>query len=350
MDKLSKVKTLYAYEDGDAITPKMGVVIENGYGLQQYYDPNTGEVSQTRFDEHPAILYPLPWSSKQATYLVPQSGQWYYNNISDNAGILDSNGAVKSAYSSLFAVTTVTQNGMTFPALKIKGNLVDKTKNDYTDKYIYYVGTYRGKQFTCQQLIPVQAAVGDAYNLLVAVEGADGTGAETLSADNDFVKYTAYLQLAGNTISGVSFRWQHYENGAMKDISAMPGVEISGNTMIVRDAAVEGTELFRVAATYNGKTYYKTLEVSDVHDPLYIDEGCNITGDNIQKGETATFNPRVIERETGNDVTESGGWSFQYTIINRKDGSVNTDLTVSSLTYERILAVGGISVRVQANR
>ena len=78
MDKLSKVKTLYAYEDGDAITPKMGVVIENGYGLQQYYDPNTGEVSQTRFDEHPAILYPLPWSSKQATYLVPQSGQWYY--------------------------------------------------------------------------------------------------------------------------------------------------------------------------------------------------------------------------------------------------------------------------------
>lgn len=353
MERLSKVKHLFAYEDGDTITPRMGVKIDAGYGLQQFYDPNTGEVTETKFTEHPATLFPQAWSSKLAKIIVPSmSGvQWYYNNISDNAGIMDATGKVKGAYQALFELTTVTQNGLTFPALKIKGNLVSKALGDFTDKYIYFVGQYEGKQFTCQQLIPVQAAVGEAYNILLSVEGADGSGDETLSADNDWVKYTAFLQLAGNSINDAAFSFQHLENGAWKNVSNNAGVtEVGKNTLKVYDPAVEGTEIFRVVATYNGKTYYKTMEVSDIHDPLYIEDGCNIVGESINIGETATFNPKVIMRETGEDVTASQGWTFGYTILNSKDSTVITDMTVASLTYDKINEKGGVAVRIGASR
>lgn len=353
MSGLSKIKNLFAYEDGDTITPRMGVQIAEGYALQQYYDPNTGNVTQTDFSKVPATLFPQAWSSKLAKVIVPSAVgiQWYYNNISDNAGILDESGRVKAAYQSLFEVATVTQNKMTFPALKIKGNLVNKSLGDFTDKYIYFVGQYNGKPFTCQQLIPVQAAVGEAYTVLLSIEGADGSGDETLSADNDFVKYTAYLQLAGNNVTGATYAFQHLDGGEWKNITNAAGyTEVGTNSLKVFDAAVEGTEIFRVKVTYGGKTFYKTMEVSDVHDPYYIEDGCNILGDSIGSGERATFNPKVYERETGEDVTASQGWTFAYTLIDRRDKSVITDFNVSSLTYDNIQKKGGISVRIEASR
>ncbi len=353
MATLSKIKTLYAYEDGDTITPRMGVQIASGHGLQQYYDPNTKQVTETDFTRFPATLFPQAYSSKQATIIVPATTgqQWYYNNISDNAGILDENGNVKSAYQDRFEKTSVTMNGKTFPALKIKGNLVSPSLADVTDKWIYYVSQYNGKQFTCSQLIPVQAAVGDAYNILLDIEGADGSGDETLSADNDWVKYTAYLQLAGVTIQDAVISFEHLESGQWVPVTHNVGVtEIVNNSLKLFDTAVEGTELYRAKAVYNNKNYYKTMEPSDIHDPRYIDEGCNIMGDSVKVGETATFNPKVIDRETGDDVTASEGWSFSYTLIKRQDSSIITDITVANLTYANILAKGGIAVRIEANR
>ena len=347
---LTKVKTLYAYEDGDTITPRMGVQIAAGHGLTQYYDPATKQVTETDFSSYPAVLFPQAWSSKLASIVVPASGyQWYYNNISDNAGILDSNGNVKSAYSSLFEVTTVTLNNKTFPALRIKGNLVSAQQVDLTDKYIYFVGSYNGKQFTCQQQISVQAAAGNAYAILLSVEGADGSGDETLSADNDWIRYTGYLQLAGHTVLDATITFEHLVNGTWTAVTNVTGVtEISGNSLKIYDAAVEGTELFRAKCVYNSKTYYKTMEPSDIHDARYIDDGCSILGDTVKPGETAVFTPKVYLRETGDDVTTSEGWTFEYVLIKRSDASVITDLTINQLTYDNINAKGGIAVRIIA--
>ena len=352
MNTISRIKHLYAYEDGDTITPKMGVQIAAGHRLHQYYDPNTKEVTNTDFATYNAILFPQAWSSKQGNIIVPAATgqQWYYNNISDNAGILDSNGQVKSAYSSLFETTTVTMNGQTFPGLKIKANLVSAQSNDFTDRYIYYVGTYNGKQFTCQQLIPVQATAGDAYSVYVEAIGSNGVmGDDVLDSANDWVQYTGYLQLAGNNISGATISWEHLENGSWVTVTHSSGVtELGTGTLKLFDTAIEGVETYRCKAVYDGKTYYAIVQPSDIHDPYFIDERCNITGDAIKVGETATFDPRVYERETGTDVTSSMGGTFSYTLLKRSDGSVINDMTVASLTYENILAKGGISVRILA--
>lgn len=356
-NSISKIKHLYAYEDGDTITPRMGVQIEAGYALQQFYDANTGNVTQTNFKEHPATLFPQAWSSKKAKTIVPSTTgqQWYYNNISDNAGILDASGAVKAAYKDLFETTTVTVNGITFPALKIKGNLVDASSKDFTDKYIYYVGTSDGKQFTCQQLIPVRAAAKDALYLLIQAKGADGImGDDVLSDANDYVEYSAYLQQAGSNVTGATFEFQHMEDGAWKTVTHNAGIcEVGTNTLKLFDAAVEGTDLYRCVATFNGEKYYATMEPSDEHDPYYIVDGCNISGDTVEPGQTVTFNPKVYERHydtEDEDVTAKDGWTFAYTLIRRQDGTVITDLTVTGLTYDNISAKGGLSVRIQATK
>ena len=346
----SAIKNLYGFEDGDTITPGMGVQIAAGYGLHQYYNTTTGNVIQTDFTQHPAVLFPQAYSSKTATIVAPSMTgfQWYYNNISDNAGILDSNGDVKSSFSALFEKTTVTMNGKTFPALRIKGNLVSSVLNDYTDKYIYFVGTWQGKQFTCQQHIPVVSSTGEAYNILLSVIGEDGTGDNVLSSDNDWVQYTAYLQLAGTTINGATYQFQHLVNGNWVNITNTQGVvEINPNVIKMYQAFVEGVEILRVVVTNGGKTYTKTFEVSDIHDPLYIDDGCNIIGDAVKPGQTATFNPKVYRRDNGEEET---GFTFTYTLIKRSDGSVITDITVNQLTYDNIVAKGGISVRIAASR
>lgn len=347
---ISAIHHLYAFEDGDTITPAMGVQIDQGFGLVQYWSPISKKVTATDFTKHPATLYPQPYSTKAGSIIVPSTAgqQWYYNNISDEGAILQ-DGAVKSKFKNLFEVTTVSANGKTFPALKIKGNLA--SEQDLTDKYIYYSGSYNGKQIVCQQQIQVMATIGGIYKILLSTTGQDGSGDNVLSNDNDWVKYTAYLQVNGESVaSGITYKWQHLVNNAWKDMTTQSGVvEISGNMMTVYNAAVEGIEVFRCVATYDGQTYYEPFEVSDVHDPYYIDDGCSISGDAVRVGEKVTFSPKVYDRSSGDDVT-SQGWTFSYTFLRRQDNQVISDINVNSLTYDNINKYGGISVRIEASK
>lgn len=91
MNNISAIDHLYAFEDGDTITPGMGVRWvngETGLGLQQYWNPTTGKVIATDFKEHPVMLYPQPYSSKKGAIVLPEANgqQWYYGNISTEGG------------------------------------------------------------------------------------------------------------------------------------------------------------------------------------------------------------------------------------------------------------------------
>lgn len=362
MNNVSKIKTLYAYEDGDTITPRMGVQIAAGHGLQQFYDSETHVVSNTDFSSFPATLFPQPYSGKAGAVVVPASGgQWYLNNIADNAGILDAGGTVKSAYSSTFEVTSVTMNGKTFPGLKIKANLVTPANAISTDIYIYYVGTYAGKQFVCEQVIPVQAVVGNAYQLLVSVAGPSGTvGDEVLSDDNDWIQYTAQLQMmsTGTPINNAVITFEHFGSTGWETVTHQAGVtEINSvnHTLKLYDAAVNGTELYRAKAVYLGKTYYTVMNPTDEHDPYYIVDGCSIAGDTVKQGETVTFTPKVYKRHNGpgeedEDVTVSEGWTFTYTLVSQRTGNTITDINQTGITFEKLTQYGGIATRIQASR
>lgn len=347
---ISQISNLYCFQDGDTIIPGMGVSIDSGYGLSQYWDANTNKVINTDFSAHHAILYPQAYSSKAGTFVVPASGRWYYNNIAEASAITDANNAVVSAFADRFEVTTVTVNGMTFPALKIKGNIA--TSADHTDKYIYYVASYSDSDFTCQKLIPIQVSVGSSYNILISAAGQDGSGDEVLSNDNDYVILTPVLQLAGSSIlTGVTYKWQKLSGSATwTDITSTSGViEISNNKLIAYNAGVEGVEMFRCVATYKNVDYYAFHEVSDIHDPYYIDMGRSQASDAVQLGTTVTYSPKVYDRSTG-AVDTSHSWTFTFTVMKYADGSVIRTATGSlSVAYSEISNNNGIKIKIEAS-
>ena len=254
-------------------------------------------------------------------------------------------------------------NNKTFPALKIKANLVNSTNQISTDIYIYYVGQYGGKQFTCGQCIPVQSVVGDAYQLLVACSGADGSGDEIISTKSETLTYTAFLQSmgAGTTIADAVITFEHFGSNGWTAVSHNSGLtEIAtvsggGKSLKLYEAAVDGVEMFRAKAVYGGQTYYKVFEPSDEHDPYYIVDGCLIDGDTVKRGDTVTFNPKVYKRQNGmneedEDVTTSEGWTFTYTLVAQKTGATISDFNQTGITFERLQSYGGIATRIQASR
>lgn len=348
MSTIHKIKHFYSFEDGDTITPGMGAKIDTGFGLQEYIDPNSGEVIATKFKEHNATLFPQPYSSKKGAMIVPETEgqQWYYNVISDEGAIL-SNGKVKDTFADRFAVGTVEMNGNTFPALIIKGQL--SSLQNPNDKYIYYVSSYQGRQFTCQKLIQVQKALGEACQVLISVEGADGVGDEVLSEDRDWILYTVNLQRTGVSItSGVTVKFQKLVGSTWQDCKTIEGdIEIGSNTMKLHNAAVDGSEQYRAEVTYNERKYYGLMNPTDEHDPFYIEDGCNIAGDAVRDEETVTFNPVVYDRKTGEAST---GWAFTYTLFERLTGNIIEDVTLQTLTGVNIRKKKGINVRIEASR
>ena len=365
MNNVSKIKQLYAYEDGDTITPRMGVQIATGHGLQQFYDAQTGIVSNTNFGSFPATLFPQPYSGRAGSVVEPaDGGQWYLNNISDNSGILDANGSVKSAYADRFEVVSVSMNQKTFPGLMIKANLVNPNDANpiTTDIYIYYAGSYAGKQFICEQMIPVQSVVGNAYQLLLSVTGANGVGDEVLSDDQDWIQYTAQLQImsTGSTMADAVITFEHFGSNGWEAVTNQAGMtEVSssngvGTLKLYRDA-VDGTELFRAKAVYLDKPYYVTMNPTDVKDTYYIVDGCSIAGDSVKRGDTVTFSPKVYKRQHGIgeediDVTSSEGWTFTYTLVAQSTGNTITEINQTGITFDKLTQYGGIAVRIQASR
>lgn len=347
---ISAIDHIYAFEDGDTITPGMGVKWVNGetdQGLQQYYNPSTGAVIATDFTEHPVLLFPQPYSTRKGDMVVPEEAgqQWYIGNITDEGGILE-DGKVKSAWTDYFELSSVVSNGKTFPALKIKGNLTDKYK---TDKYIYYKSSYQQKSFVCSQLIPIQASAGDTFKVLVTCTGADGSGDNVLSNDNDWVEFTANLQRSGLAVDGATYKWQRNESGTWKDmttIDKMQEVSANGQTIKLYNAGVEGSELFRCLVPYNSQTYIGTAEATDIHDPFYIEPGRSIPTQSVAVGETVTYSPKVYDRSSGEIST---GWTFSYSFVDN-DGQEATGITEKNLTYDNLVKFGGIAVRIEAQK
>jgi hypothetical protein len=361
MNNVSKIKTLYAYEDGDTITPRMGVSIAAGHGLQQFYDSQTRVVNNTDFSLFNPTLFPQPYSGRAGAVVEPDSGyQWYLNSISDNMGILNEYGGVKAAYADMFTVTSVTMNQKHFPALVITDNLVKPSNSITTDIHIYFVGTYGGKQFVCEQVIPVQQVVGNAYQLLVSVEGANGTGDEVLSDDQDWIRYTASLQMmsSGTPIAEAVITFEHLGDNGWEAVTNQTGiteVDSQAHTLKLYEAAVDGSEQYRAKADYLGKTYYHVMNPTDEHDPYYIVDGCSINGDTVKKGETVTFSQKVYKRHNGpseedEDVTVSECWTFTYTLVSQRTGNTITAINQTGITYEKLVEYGGIAVRIQASR
>ena len=353
---LSRIRHLYAYEDGDKIEARMGVAIDNGYGLTQYWDVNQNKVVNTDFTQHPAVLYPLPYSSKMGRYVKPetQGQQWYYNNPeTSTAAILDDNGAVKAAFQDRFELATTTIDGTVFPSLKIKGNLAKA--DDLTDKYIYYKSTYNGKPFTCAQLIQIQSTTGEATELIISVESQNGVGSTALTNNNTWVRLTGHLLKAGTNIDGnATFQWQRFVGGSWVNVTNSPTImELKGTQELkVYTAGVDCEEIFRIACVCDGKTKYQTIQLTDQTDSYYIYDGCSNIGDAVEANTDVTFAPEVYTR-TGNVPDTEYDWKFSFFMYNIATGDElpeysKQNVTAYTVNYSVLQENKGVSIIISA--
>lgn len=351
ISQYNAIRELYAFSDGDCITPSMGVSIDSGYSLAQYWDTTLGKIINTDFTKHNAKIYPQAYSSLEGKIVVPESGKWYIGSPSGTELVFNSSGVcTTSGYTDKFKVSTIQVNSQTFPCLVVCGNLA--TASDLNTKHIYYVGQYDGRDFTCHQDILIQVAMADAYDIIISSVGNAGEG-ETSNGDNvisnltDWIRLTPYLIRGGAQVGGATYSWEKLINGTWTKITTETGVlEISGNGVLtIYEKGVNGLEYFRVTAKLGTTTVRKVIDITDVQDPFYILDGCSASS-GVRSGETVTFDPKVYNRTT-NEVDTTKTWKFSFTVANSKTGDVvlNANNTLR-FTYDDMKTWGG-RIRVQ---
>lgn len=350
MATYSAIDTITAYEDGDVIIPSMGVDLTAGHILAQYWNPATDSVttsSDFTLPDNQPTLYPQPYSSKEAKYVVPDKTgqQWYINSLgADTAGILKADGTVKDAYKSLFAATTFTVNGNTYPALKVIGNLA--TADDLNSKTIYYQSTYKTKTFVCKQEIPVYETVGDTYDVSISSVNEKGVSDTVIDNDSEFLNLRSYLTMSGAESEPDAAKWQKLTTNGWKDLSTQSGlfqVSDNGRNLKVMDAGLSGIEDFRAVLTKGGRYYSSTIQLADTHDPYYISIGRSTVSGIIQPDQDVSYTPKVYQR-SNNEV--QSGWSFSFTTFDndgvqiRKASAVNTfTVTSSEISQHKTITV-----------
>lgn len=341
-----QTRDLYAYADGDCITPSMGVSIDAGYSLAQYWNTTEGKIVNTDFTKHNAKLYPQGYSSLEGKVIVPESGSWHIGSPTSTALAFDSSGkCTTSGYTDKFKVTTIVVNSTTLPCLVICGNLASST--DLTTKHIYYVGEYNGMKFTCHEEILVQVAMADAYDIIISKAGDSGEGDTVITNDDDWVQLTPYLIRGGANVVGATYKWEQLINGVWTAITNRASYTELGSNGVLKifEAAVNGLEYFRVTATLGTTVVRKVVDIADTHDPYYLDDGCS-TSAGVKAGESVTFSPKVYVRSTNLPDTDHS-WSFAFTVTDSQSGDVlMTANTSLRLSYDQIKNYGG-RVKVQ---
>jgi hypothetical protein len=365
MSTISAIDTLEAIVDGDTIVPGMSYKSPSGIGLTQFYNPQTGNITP-KFKDNNIILYPTCYSSNQGKYLAPDAYtyQWYYNNPeSEDAAILETTGGskVKSAFTGLFNVTTYTSSGVTYPALVIVGEIAAATQ--LGDVNIYFKGTFNNIEVTTHATISVKTTVGDAVEIVIQSVSVDANGNEqdqdtVLDYNGESLKLTAYLTNNGEvTKDTVASRWKWYRmvKGELTQVSNVTGVtEISANVIRLYDTAIEGTEeYFAEYTTDDSQVYRQGIQVSDIHDPYYINIGRSVTSNLVRKTDAdIVYTPKVINRNTGQEDTTKT-WTFNFSATDAKGDPLNgvinhSDTNKVNVTAANVATYGQIIIYISA--
>lgn len=357
---ISAIDTLQAIVDGDTIVPGMNFVLPTGIGRTLYYNPSTHAFTPDYADLSTKIkVYPHNYSSGTGRFLVPDAGQyqWYLNAPGvASAAILTSQGGstVVEKFRSIFRATTVTLTGQTFPALELIGCPADA--NDLNDVTLYFVGKFGGIEVTSHGEFPVRESVGDIFEVIINSVSGDGSG-HTIDGDTvidndaEWLQLTASLANRGVSVLEGTYTWWRVTASGMQQVTHQAGItEISNNgkTLKLYDGAVEGTEEYFAKVVYNNNNYWGGIQVSDTHDPYFINIGRSQASNLVKDGDTVTYTPTVLKRE-GNVVQT--GWTFTFTLRDNDKNVIRSATAATfSVTHAELLQYGELTTHITANK
>jgi hypothetical protein len=355
MSNISAIDHLEAIVDGDTIVPGMKLVLPTGVGSTQYYNPSTGVCTPDYTKAASQILlYPACYSSLKGKFLVPDAGtvQWFLDNPqSDAAKILAApGGAVADAYKARFAVSSYKVNNQTFPALKVIANLA--AADSLNDVTIYCKFMVNGMEVTCNHSIGIRESVGSLFDILIVSTNEEGVNDTVIDNDSEYLVLNASLQDSGADVAATgAWSWQRATSSGLVAVAHVAGLtEITngGRTLKLYDAAIEGTEEYFAVVGHNGQTYRKGIQVSDTHDPFYINMGRDTLSNLVRETDTIKYTPSVVARSSG---AVQPGWSFTYTLRNNVGGTARTSSgTTFQVTGTEVKAAGGLVLHISASK
>lgn len=353
--EISAIDTLEAILDGDTIVPGMNFVLPAGVGKTQYYNPSTNTCTPDYTKAANQIqLYPYCYSSGTGKFIIPDANSymWYLNDPnSASAEILAApGGAVASKFASMFQKTTYTVNGQTFPALKIIGNFA--SAGSLNDAVIYFKGTFNGLEVTCHGDIGVKESVGDLFDILINCVNEDGVNDTVIDNDSEYLVLTAELQNNGASVAASgAWSWMRATASGLVAVSNTSGVtELSNSnkTLKLYDPAVEGTEEYFACVTHNSVNYKKGIQVSDTHDPYFINIGRSTASNMVKEGDTVTYTPSVVARS---GLKVQTGWAFTFTLRDHTGATIRTATGKTlTVTGTEVMEKGGINVHITATK
>lgn len=357
---ISAIDTLQAVVDGDTIVPGMNFVLPIGVGRTLYYNPSTHRFSPDYADLSTKIkIYPHNYSSGTGMFLEPDAGnyQWYLNtpNVASAAILTQAGGStVVDKYKGIFRATTVTLTGQTFPALELIG--CPANGDDLNDVTIYFVGKFGGIDVTCHGEFPVRESVGDIFEVIINSMSGDGSG-NTIDGDTvidndaEWLQLTASLANRGTSVGDGTYTWWRVTSSGMQQVTHQAGItEISngGKTLKLYDGAVEGTEEYFAKVVYKSNTYWGGIQVSDTHDPFYINIGRSQASSLVKDGDTVTYTPTVLKR-AGN-VLQSG-WTFSFVLRDNAKNVVRSATAATfSVTHAELKQHGELTTHITATK
>lgn len=130
--------------------------------------------------------------------------------------------------------------------------------------------------------------------------------------------------------------------------AGMTELSNSNKTLKLYDGAVQGTEEYFCKVVYNTHDYWGGIEVSDVHDPYYINIGRSQASNLVKEGDTVTYSPTVLKRE-GNAVQT--GWAFTF-VLRDNDKNVIRSSTGNTftVTHTELKEHGELTTHITANK
>lgn len=374
---ISAYDQLICVDEADSYASSMGMDFPSNGANAQYYKKAGNAVTEvsphfyfnTQSDRNELLFFPQVFASIGNSYLTPGTNDVFtfrLNNLSgsnaiiaqgtvDNFALVDSSRVWSTAeqgkaqtYADVFRATTYQFNGITIPALGIRGDLAYGTQSDLS---FYCTVDFDGGSISCKGDFEIRSMENDMYKLAISAESSLGGNDRVINTNQETITLTARLLKNGQNTgaSGATFNWHRLDDDTSLG---------TGASLVVSEGMVSGHAIFVCDATYEGNTYSASIDVDDIQDQYAIQKGRtvysqydsnnssnNVVAENsnvIKKTYTVVYIPSVVDTTTGAAYSGTGTWTYDAIV---KDNNKNERTRKTGITASDPLIITGANVK-----
>ena len=354
---LSSVFRLFASSDGSTISGSLRV---DGYPLVQRYTAGTDkyipDFGQLAEADRPTV-YPVLRNQADASVVIPNTYTWKYNDVTltfDSSTNLSTNSGMEGTFQRITAYrVTVGGTQYTMQALRVMKNLASASNHDNDritlDGTIEMAGASTAFAGLSKDVV-IQESTGNQYSAVITNGNGSALTDDVTSLTEQLNIYKDGVLLTDRT--GITYQWYIVKPAGNTNLGT------AATQAVTRDQ-VDNIAVIGCDVKLDGSTVATAFDmVTDYGDPYDVRwDVSGMSGQILQKGETATLTPVPVKRSTqAEDASLVSTWDWTvwdnsgagFTLAG-KDGAT-FQAKSATVTYAELKSAGyGMSFMVSAN-